>query len=311
MITHRIKLDGPGARGARLSVHVLRVLSELLVETAQRSLRLRVDGRSNLQGKAAWLDAAVSMDLVGLGEGSTVTYWEAPTLAQAVPDILNQLPLWDGSPRPDQTALSIVQEVLRDAASGNAESDVLDYNILGSVSDFERLFEMGFQSLEMDGASGEPARLTLADTGRARELQRGAPRPERVVVSGYLDELVGSKRSFSLLLPGGQRVRGLLPEENSHALSALWTRRVVVDGEAHFRPSGGLSVVAATHIQEAGPGADVWARVPRPRPRDLTDLRPRATHGAGENPTAGLLGQWPGDETQDELFALLREIEGF
>ena len=95
MVRHTIKLQGPEARGPRVSVHVLRALSDALVEAAQRSLRLRVEGRSNLQGKAAWLDAATDFQLVGLQEGSTVLEWEAPTLGEAVPQIFEQLPLWD------------------------------------------------------------------------------------------------------------------------------------------------------------------------------------------------------------------------
>ena len=87
MVRHTIRLLGPAAHGPRVSIHVLRDLSETLLEAAQRSLRLRVEGRSNLQGKTAWLDAATDIQLVGLSGGSTVLEWEAPTLGEAAAEV--------------------------------------------------------------------------------------------------------------------------------------------------------------------------------------------------------------------------------
>ena len=120
MIRHTIKLLGPEAHGPRVSIHVLRALSDALIEAAQRSLRLHVEGRSHLQGKASWLDEATDFQLVGLREGSTVLEWEAPTLGEAVPQIFEQLSLWDVKPERHQSALSLVEEVIREATAGNA-----------------------------------------------------------------------------------------------------------------------------------------------------------------------------------------------
>src|SRR2546428_13041831 len=99
MVRHTIRLLGPAAHGPRVSLHVLRDLSETLMEAAQRSLRLRVEGRSNLQGKTAWLDAATDVQLGGRREGSTLLELEAPTLGEAAPEICEPLPLLDGNPR--------------------------------------------------------------------------------------------------------------------------------------------------------------------------------------------------------------------
>src|SRR5262245_13272261 len=147
MIRHTIKLAGPAAEGARVSAHVLRPLLDALVEAAQRSLRLRVEGRSNLQGKAAWLDAATDIQLVGLRGGSTVLEWEAPSLGESAPEIFEQLPLWDFSPRREQTALSLVEEALRDATRGNTESDLLDRNVLEAMTAFRRVLEHGLDAI--------------------------------------------------------------------------------------------------------------------------------------------------------------------
>jgi hypothetical protein len=151
MIRHTITLSGPTAEGPRISAHVLRPLLDALVDAAQRSLRLRVEGRSNLQRKARWLDAATDIQFVGLHGGSTVLEWEAPALGEAAPEIFEQLPLWDFSPRREQSALSLVEEAVRDAAGGNTESDLLDPNVLEAITRFRRV-----RSLSMPMASRAP-----------------------------------------------------------------------------------------------------------------------------------------------------------
>ena len=89
LIKRRIRVKGPGARGARIDAALLRDLLDVLVDGCQQAVRLRVEGRSTAQGKVpGWLTRAAAIEIVGLSTGSTVIALEAPSLAEAVPDNL-------------------------------------------------------------------------------------------------------------------------------------------------------------------------------------------------------------------------------
>jgi hypothetical protein len=215
--------------------------------------------------------------------------------------------LWDFSPRREQTALSLVGEALRDATSGNTESDLLDRNVLEAITAFRRVLDHGLDAITFDaGTEGETAvSVTLDGLRTAERIRQEAPPPETVIVSGELDELRGTRKAFGLRLPSGQNVPGLLPPGDPGAYGLLWTRKVVVDGEVHFRPSGAVSLIIARHIQEATPADAIWERIPRPRPRSVDEVKPAKQAPPGTNPMALIFGRWPGDETEEELLAAL------
>jgi hypothetical protein len=311
MIQHIIKLEGAAAGGARISLHALSILADSLTDVAQRALRLRVESRSNLHSKPAWLDAATDIQLVGLNTGSTLLVCEAPTLQEVAPALFDQLAFWEAGPRREQSALSLVEETLRDAATANTESDLLDRNTLTSIARFRDFLQIGYDAFSLDGsAEGAPQVQVTSDLlSRIETLRDEAPPPQRVVIAGTLDELTGSRRAFRLRQANGQSVRGLLPSKDPRTYAHLFNTKVVVDGEASFRLSGKVALITATHIQVATDQDQVFEYLPRPRPRSLADLQPRVLPQAGTNGMAQVFGQWPGDETDEELLAALKELK--
>lgn len=135
-----------------------------------------------------------------------------------------------------------------------------------------------------------------------------APPPEKVIVTGWLDSLTASKRAFQLKMSNGRVLRGRLPPHDPADYAPLFARKVVVDGEARFRPSGDVALIVASHIQLARPADDVWEQVPRPRPRTLEDVLPSEPFPPGSNPIDRIWGTWPGDESMEELLDALRKM---
>ncbi|MDO8587548.1 MAG: hypothetical protein Q7T82_10970 [Armatimonadota bacterium] len=310
MIKHTVRLEGENAQGNRVPFQVLSDLLEALLQSAQRSLRLRVDGRSSLHGHPAWLDDATRFDFTGLTEGSTVVNIEAPPLGEAVPQIFDRLPLWDSAPRRDQTALSLVEDAARDAIAGNSESDLLDRNILESLSHFGKILSHGYEAITLNGgtAGATPVRMTCPDIQTAERLHHDAPAPERTIVAGYLDELKHSKRAFSLILSDGHSLKGLLPQGDPSAYANLWGKRVVVDGEVTFKPSRAVSLILAENIELATDTDKAWDRVPVPHLISLDELKPRIAPKPGTSGMDKVFGRWPGDETTEQIEHALSEI---
>jgi hypothetical protein len=256
------------------------------------------------------LNDATQFVLVGLAEGSTVLELEAPILGEAVPQIFEQLPLWEYSPKRDQTALSLVEEAARDAINGNSKSDLLDRNILELFSSLDRVLNFGFDAISLTDELQDslPVRVTPAGLETAEKLKRESPSPEKTIISGYLDELTHSKRAFGLRLVSGQSIRGVLPAGDPAAYASLWGKRVVVDGEASFKLSGAVSVIVAAHIQSATETDSAWERLPRPRQMSVEDIYPRAARRPGTSGMDQVYGCWPGDETTEQIVTALSEI---
>jgi hypothetical protein len=87
----------------------------------------------------------------------------------------------------------------------------------------------------------------------------------------------------------------------------LFGKRVLIFGKAHFRPSGNLLRVDATHFRAATENDSFFAKIPLPI--GGRTVKPLAAHR--EKMTRGLnaaLGQWPGDESDDEIQAARKEL---
>jgi hypothetical protein len=256
------------------------------------------------------LKDATSISLVGLKLCPVELELDAPTLGEAAPEAFEQLPLWDVRPHREQSALSLVEDAVRDAVEGNQESDLLDRSILGSVAILGKVLDEGYFRIVFTESerAGPEVEVTREGLQTAERLRKEAPPPQRVIVTGWLDSLTGSKRAFQLKLSSGQTLRGILPPGDPGAYAPFFTKKVMVDGEARFRPSGAVSLIIASHIQPATPADEIWERVPRPRPRSLEEVKPRTPVPKGANVMDRIWGRWPGDETTEELLAALRKI---
>jgi hypothetical protein len=129
-----------------------------------------------------------------------------------------------------------------------------------------------------------------------------------VIVSGWLDSLTASRRTFQLKLSSGRTLRGVLPPGDPAVFAPLFMQKVVVDGEAWFRPSGAVAQIIANHIRLATPKDDIWEQVPRPRPRSIEELKPRTPVPPGANVMDLIWGRWPGDESEEEVLKALEEL---
>jgi hypothetical protein len=133
-------------------------------------------------------------------------------------------------------------------------------------------------------------------------------RSQRVRIVGKVDEIRHSDRAFTLVLQSGEQIRGVLAEGEPEALAPFFGKLAVVEGVAQFRPSGSLLRVDADLPQPASEQDLVlWSESPRPlfAPMDQRELRRPQRPDSGIN---AVIGAWPGDETDEEIFAWLEEI---
>jgi len=304
-----VRLIGDGARGARIAGSVLGELTNVLIDAVRGSLRQRVEGRSTARGTIpAWLQHAAEFEVVGLERGSTVLVIEAPSLSDAAPGLFAQRELFEPVD-PSQSAFGLMEQTLAVAACGRSDSDVFDQPLLSTFRRFESILSAGFSSIELTNDDARNPKVAIDDDSMraVEQLIRSTPQPQRARVSGTLDTIRHSDRMFTLLLDGGKVAKGIAEGMAAQQLAELFGQPVVVSGIAVFRPSGSLLRIEADAIDAAGSDAAVWARVPAPlfRVMDSASLRQPQGPRSGVN---AVIGNWPGDESDDEIAAALQEL---
>lgn len=310
---HTITLRGEAARGSLVSWNALSALQGSLFDTSRRVLRLRADGRSHLRRPPEWLAAAASLDLDlaparAAEKAGTTLHIQAASLRQAAPDAFAQLQLWESNLQPDDTAVSLLEESLRAAVQGNAESDRIDRGVLGAIVLFSEVLNMGFDSISLNGGTMPAVEINRSALETVERLVIKAPEPRKVIISGTLDTLMNSRRVFILKLTKGRSIRGFYPTAFSDSIAQFYGRPVVIDGEAVYRPSGEIASIVASNIRLAEASDAIWETMPTAQPRTIDDLQPRRTVAAGGSPFAKIFGAWPGDETDEEIEEVLAAL---
>jgi len=100
----------------------------------------------------------------------------------------------------------------------------------------------------------------------------------------------------------------LASEIGEDDLRSLWGHDVVVTGKAVFRPSGKLLRIEAERIVVAtDEDLELWSDDVEPFEGELD----RKALNRSQGPLTGinaLIGQWPGEESDEEMEAILEEI---
>ena len=299
---------GAKAQGARLDAALLRDLLAILVQGAQGAVRLRVEGRSRASGPPPeWLQQAAHFDFVELQAGSTRAIFESPPLWRAAP-LFEQRPLFKEFDE-EASAIQLMVESLQDAVHGHADSELFDPPLLKTFAGFRTLLGRNLDAVEI--SNGDPrlyARVTCKQLEPIRELLRTTPPPQRVRLAGHLDMIRDSDRMYTLRLEDGTSVKGVAEEIHPELLKDHWGSLVSISGMATFRPSGRVLRIETESVESATTDdLAVWSHPPRPTFASTTApivLREQ-TSRSGIN---ALIGQWPGNETEEEFLAALDEL---
>jgi hypothetical protein len=311
MLNYTLLLHGLRSTGEGLPGALLRDLLDAVDRGAKGAVRLRLEGRSSAKGgfPPAWVNDAAAFRMTGFHRGTPGVELRIPTLLEALPQKFAQADLF---PPVDSTdsALTLMGRSLGEALSGNEESDAYDPPLLRSFEEFREVFRHGVEAVEIRNGRVDTPSLTVTPEGirTVQRLHRQTPRSQRVRIAGKVDAIRHSDRAFTLVLDSGEQIRGVLAEGDPEVLAPFFGQVAVVSGVAQFRPSGSLLRVDAD-LLEPGTNQDLelWSETPRPlfAPTDDRDLRRPQGPRSGIN---ALIGSWPGDETDDEIFAMLEEM---
>ena len=281
------------------------------------SVRMAIEGSSSPVGAPpSWLRRASDVRVLGWDEtdaGATILHVEAPPLGEAAEEIYRQQTLWDTKPAPEDTALNVFARAAKEVRTGNPDSSLYDLGLLKRFGHADRLFGQQVEFVEVPESRGANSALTRLDREialRAHQLTEQTPASRQVRVSGRLDMIRHSTRSFEMLLEDSKVVRGVLDNADEiDRLKSLLGKSVTVVGRAVYRPSGRVLRVDARGVDEGASESRLFTRIPPPMSRHVpsTRIRPGDQHRGWLD---SFFGSWPGDETDEQLLAMLREVRG-
>jgi len=306
---HVIRISGPALVPGRFDGEVMHRLLHVLVEGTRRAVRLVSQGRSRSPAvKPGWLRRGAAFDLLPTSDLAAHEFRvEARPLCEVDPDEWRQLELFAGRETGTRAGIELFEDALEAALKGQADSDLLDEGMLDGVLRFDRLFRLGVERVEF--VNGRTVPLERSDLSPVKTMAEHTPRPHHVRVSGHLDAIQESGHRFKMRLASGMLLSGVAEKVPSDVLRRLWGTDVVVEGRAVFRPTGVAGRVDADRV---APVTDVDRRVFSGDPQPLfglrTDVRRLHQPQGPEDGVNAIFGKWPGDETDEEIAAIIKEI---
>jgi hypothetical protein len=281
------------------------------------SVRMAIEGSSSPVGAPpSWLRRAADVRILGWAEGTdgaTILNVEAPRLGEAAEEVYRQPALWDTKPDPNETALNVFARAANEVRQGNKESSLYDIGLLKRFGHASRLFGQQVEYLDLPETFSSDSVIARIDHDiaiRAQQLTEQTPASRQVRVSGRLDMIRHSTRSFEMFLSDGKPVRGLL--ENGHEidqLKSLLGQSITVVGKAVYRPSGTVLRIDAQGFETGAAASKLFSKIPPPIARRIPTNRIRPIEQQ-KSWVDSFFGSWPGDESDEQLLNMLREVRG-
>ncbi|HWZ45328.1 MAG TPA: hypothetical protein VNW97_17775 [Candidatus Saccharimonadales bacterium] len=310
-----ILLEAPGKFGKRPPVELCGNVFRRIFPLMINSVRMAFEGRSAAVGEQPrWLRRASDVRVVGFSDqdGDTVLELEACRLGDAAEELYKQRRLFNDLPDPQETAVNVMARVVNDIRSGDPESVLYDPGLLRVTQHLHSLFMHDVTTIRLPQTHDDLQRHAILDREipiHARELSNSTPPPRQLRLAGTLDMVRYSTKAFALRLADGKEVHGVLDRaEMIEALPQFLNKKIIVVGKAVYRPSGSVLRVDAQHVEEDSGESMLFNRVPPPLIHKPSAGKPRMESGKGG--IAAFFGAWPGDETDEQLLASLKEMRG-
>jgi len=268
-----------------------------------------MEGVSSKKGpKPEWLESTIDFQLTSINAGSTVLTVEAPIIEDAIQNF--QIPLFDRNPEDlkPYTGIDLALEALQQAFETNGNDDLLDKHLLKEMEKYRSLFHKQRGTVEISGHQiRKPAQLRYQNFQDIKKLEERTPPPIKAMMNGTLDLMQYSKDLIQIETEQG-RIRAILSGDLTfNEVKNFFGSKVTIEGIAHFKPSGKVSSIEVSKVREAVGGEERFSAQPIPITEQLDFVELRKEQEYTGTKLDSIIGQWPGDESIEDLLALLNK----
>ena len=309
-----VTLTGRAPNANRLPLSEFGFFMGNLATLAQGSVRMAFQRRSFSPGpRPKWLQPAADVRYVGheAVKGGTRLLLESPTLGESLREVYTEAGFWSDHPNPEDTALDLIADVIAAVQSFDRDSEMLDEPMLRSIGRFGQCLngEISTANFTSSRREGTQVVLDIESTQTARSMVEGFRARRAVRVVGQLDMVRMSTSSFGLKLDDDTIVHGVLPAAETERAAHLLSMEVVVRGYLYYRQSGRPLRIEAESIDHSGEESAMWRSLPTsPSERIRTEHFSPVAATTARGGASRVFGQWPGDETEEEVVAALRQL---
>jgi hypothetical protein len=315
LVHHELRITGPEGFRDGLPSALSGALLDAFGTSVDGAVRMAFVGRSRAPGRRrSWLNEAADVRLQDIDRGDEAVlhftarpFGEIPELAK---EMYTQVEMWPTKPEPTWSAVDTLAAVIDDVAAEREDSARFDVSLLRHIQRFGKVVGGPVNDVRVEAkhragaASAGFTSLNAPVLEHARSLSAATPRPREARVDGVLDMMRQSTRSFAIRLDDGEEVRGVLLDGDVVQARSLFGKRVSVQGQAVFRPSGRLLRIDARALVASAEQSAFWSKLPKATPSGRSRARQRQPQTATTGVNA-FFGRWPGDESDEVLLGLL------
>lgn len=243
------------------------------------------------------------------GAGSTQLKLHSPTFAEA--RFGEQLELFDPNRNPDflsKTALTLAIEALSSAFDVQSDNKWYDRSMYDSIADLRKTLRNDTESWELSNQKAESrVEISYKNLTALKKIKLKIPQAKESTISGELQRLSSNskaERKAKIKSQTGIIDAVLADHIDSSDFGAFFGRHIVVEGTAHYRNETDF-VLEVERFRTTQPGDEIFSYVGGESIEAQIERQQRS--GASHNPLSEIAGQWPGDETYEELIAELKE----
>jgi hypothetical protein len=311
VLKYELRLKGLNSPSGTISLRALQAISNVLLEAAERGLRLAIEGNSVRPGRLPqWLSNSLELKCTGIRKGSTVLTIEAPLLGVTAKDEIRQQDLWYVVPKPEDTAFTLLSRSVHDTTAEELDSDTYDRGVLDSLLQFKPILRGYADGIELRCKTRprENFQIREPELEKIQRLKAKIPEPRAYVISGYLDAIEHSKRRFHLVLSSGESIVGTIDSQflSVEDMRQYWGKKATIKGIVHFRPSGKPRLIEAQVIKSMEDGEEVFGNLPQVQ-TEAAFLKETTETVVPTGWLKEVWGKWPGDEPIEKLLATLKE----
>jgi hypothetical protein len=300
---YEIRLAGADQDDGKIDLDRLVQLAQSITSIARGALQVKLVGVSNEKGRRSQkISTALKIKLSDLKKGSTILELECDSFKSTLQgqpgdlfksEILEQLP--------DKTPMTLVIESFREAINYSEDSTLLDKPLLKKLKDFKKVFISNDELLTISNQGSIPEiSLRKSDFKRIGILEDSFPEPQETVINGVVEELKYSKLRVGIATKQGL-VNAVLSEElEPMDISKYWGKELTISGRMHFLPSGKPSFIYIERIFKPGELDDYFSK-PVNKLNIEQQIQKKIKNQKHTNFLGDIVGQWPGDESIDEI----------
>ena len=311
MIETPVRVAGDAFHGRYVNPSAQAEFVNRTLHAARDAARFRTCRSSRLRGRPFRFLQAIwdiqQAPWVETDAGDTLLIFRANTLEAAAPTLFEQESLFEEDRlQRNWTVFDLLGQILQEVQNSQAQDIHLDYGMLDSVQSFSHSFHHGLDLARFDFRTHGRTEAAVIDAPlvlKAGEALHDTPASRRIRIAGVLDMLRMSNRLFQIVLDDGAKVRGVWMHDTTEVRSFLG-ERVLMEGEATFRANGEIVAIQADAARTATGADAAFSR--KPIISSVEARRKLTQRGGGA--FRPIVGQWPGDETDQEITDYLAAV---